>query len=162
MNVDDYHVLLGYHYWANERLLRQIDPLSNEQYTRDLGASFPSIQATVAHLIGAEAVWLGRFLGEAIEKPRPDQIPTVVIARERWSITEGKLRAFVQNLTDDDLGRVMTVDRGGGVVHQHTVGRLLHHLFNHGTYHRGQVASMLRQVGAEATSTDMYGYFIHH
>src|SRR5690606_41708356 len=60
--------LLAYHDWANGRFLDAAAALPEAAWTRDLGSSFPSVQATMAHAIGAEWVWLRRWQGEADRK----------------------------------------------------------------------------------------------
>ena len=52
MTADDLRILLDYHYWARDRLLAAVEPLTSEQLTRDLGNSFPSVRDTLAHLHG--------------------------------------------------------------------------------------------------------------
>ena len=61
MNRADLQTLLDYHYWARDRLLDAIEPLTPEQYTRDLGNSFKSIRDTVAHVHAAEWAWYSRW-----------------------------------------------------------------------------------------------------
>jgi len=65
MNLQDLNTLLDYNYWARDRLLDAIGPLTAEQLRRDLGGSFGSIHDTVAHLYAAELVWYDRWQGES-------------------------------------------------------------------------------------------------
>jgi len=60
MNLADLNTWLDYHYWARDRLLDAIEPLTAEQWRRDLGGSFKSIHETVAHIYAAEWAWLRR------------------------------------------------------------------------------------------------------
>ena len=63
MNLEDLRTLLDYHYWARDRMLDALDPLTSEQLNRDMGNSFKSIRDTVTHLYAAEWVWYSRWHG---------------------------------------------------------------------------------------------------
>ena len=54
MTHADLRTLLDFHYWARDRMLDAIEPLTPEQWTRDLGSSFRSVRDTVAHIYAAE------------------------------------------------------------------------------------------------------------
>ncbi len=151
--------LVDYHYWANHRILDAVDRIPVEQYTRDLASSFPSIQATLAHLMYAEAVWLGRWTGQVIPVPKPEEIPTPADARTRWAALEEQVRSFIEGLTQADLERVHSFRISTGEEFRHPLWEMIHQVINHGTYHRGQVTAMLRQVGADATSTDLIRFY---
>ena len=66
---------------------------------------------------------------------------------------------YVASLTPDDLRRVVQYKTTSGAAQADSVWQTLQHLANHGTYHRGQVATMLRQLGSKATSTDLIGFY---
>lgn len=151
--------LVSYHFWANDRIMRAVDEVSPADYTRDLGSSFPSIQATLAHLMFAEAVWLSRWTGEQIAPPKPEDLPTQAAARERWRSLEERFRSYVDGLSQADLDRVVIMRNSAGKELRHPLWEMLAHVVNHGTYHRGQVTTMLRQVGAEAPATDLIHYY---
>jgi len=63
MTLTDLQTLVDYHYWARDRLLDAIEPLTAEQWRRDLGSSFKSIHETVAHIYAAEWAWHQRWQG---------------------------------------------------------------------------------------------------
>src|SRR6266699_3500912 len=99
MNLQDLRTLLDFHYWARDRLLDAIEPLSAEQFTRDLGSSFKSIRDTVAHVYAAEWAWHARWQGTSPTALLPaDQFPDVAAIRTAWSAHEAKMRAFLEDL----------------------------------------------------------------
>ena len=145
--------------WANERMLQAVTALTDEQVNRDLGSSFHSIRATVAHVAGAEWLWLRRWTG-----PSPSAFPAWVKTAgvadlvARFREIERERGAFLGSLTDADLAKPVsfTLLNGHGDV-QMLEAQMLH-VVNHSTYHRGQVAGMIRQVGGTPVSTDLIQY----
>jgi uncharacterized damage-inducible protein DinB len=149
MTTDDLRGLLDYHYWARDRLLNAVEPLAPEQFTRDLGSSFKSIRDTVAHIYGAEWIWHERWRGRApAALPRADQFDNVAALRSGWSDLERNVRGFVDGLPDRDVGRVFEYQMLSGKPASSPFWQMVHHVVNHASYHRGQVTTMLRQLGA--------------
>lgn len=147
------------YYWANQRLLDVISELAPEQFDRDLGGSVPSIHATLAHMMTAEAIWLGRIRrGEPGPRIEPAEVPDAASVRARWAELEREVRALVDGLDAAGLERPVPRPRGGRIQYL-PASQVLHHLFNHGTYHRGQLTTLLRQVGATPVSTDLSQYY---
>ena len=65
MDRGDLGTLLDFNYWARDRILSAVEPLSDEQYTRDLGNSFRSVRDTLVHTASAQWLWLERWRGTA-------------------------------------------------------------------------------------------------
>ena len=59
--LDELRDLFGYHWWANAKILDGTARVSVEDFDRDLGNSFPSLRATLAHILGADWIWLRRW-----------------------------------------------------------------------------------------------------
>lgn len=159
METAMFRTLVDYHYWATDQLLQKVDSLSDEQFSRDMGSSFPSIQATLAHMMNAEAIWLRRILDRPVAGVTADDLPTAKSVRPRWTPLETELRSLIGRLTETDLARDVTAKTSSGKVYVSRLDQTLQHLFNHGTYHRGQVSTLLRQVGSESVSTDLIFYY---
>jgi len=156
---DQARTLFTYDAWANGRLLDACATLSPEQFTRDLGSSFRSVRDTMAHIMGAEALWLERFQGRAGSLASGDQFPDLVSLRVRWEQVERDLLAYVGGLTAADLDRSFDYRDLKGNPHSSLLWQTLQHLANHSTYHRGQVTTLFRQLGAKPVGTDMIGFY---
>src|SRR5262252_5668614 len=65
MNLQDTQNLIAYHYWARNRMLDAVEPLTHEQFLRDTGGSFGSIRNTIVHTFSAEWIWLARWMRES-------------------------------------------------------------------------------------------------
>jgi uncharacterized damage-inducible protein DinB len=161
MTLQDLQGLLDYHYWARDRLLEAIEPLTSEQFTRDLGSSFKSVRDTVAHIYAAEWAWYQRWQGQSPPALlAADQFPGVAAIRVAWTEHEAKMRRFVGGLTEDGVGRLFEYTLISGQTGATPFWQMLHHVVNHATYHRGQVTTMLRQLGAAPPrSLDAIAYY---
>jgi uncharacterized damage-inducible protein DinB len=157
----DLRTLLDFHYWARDRMLDAIDQLTPEQFTRDLGSSFRSVRDTVAHTYAAEWVWYMRWQGQAPTALLPaDQFPDAATIRRTWTEHEQNVRAFVEGLGEAGIERVIPYTLFSGVASASPFWQMLQHVVNHASYHRGQVTTMLRQLGAlPAKSCDMITFY---
>jgi len=161
MTFADLKNLLEYHYWARDRLLDALEPLTPEQFTRELGSSFTSIRDTVAHLHSAEWAWHRRWIGSSPSAPLPnDRFASVADVRRAWMETEGDVRRFVDELGEQGAAKVIDYTLLTGAAGSSPFWRMLQHVVNHASYHRGQITTMLRQMGAQpAKSMDMIAYY---
>ena len=161
MNLDDLRLLLDYHYWARDRVLDAIEPLTPEQFTRDMGNSFRSIRDTVTHIYFAEWAWHSRWQGQSPTAPLPaDMFPGVTAIRQTWKEHEAKMRSFLEKLGEDGIHRVLEYKLISGQPGASIFWHMLQHVVNHASYHRGQVTTMLRQLGATPPkSMDMIAFY---
>jgi uncharacterized damage-inducible protein DinB len=161
MNLQDLRTLVDYHYWARDRLLDAIEPLSVEQLNRDLGSSFKSIRETVVHIYAAEWAWHARWQGNSpTALLSSEAFPDVAAIRCAWSEHEAQMRAFLDRLGEDGLSRVFEYTLLSGQAGSSPFWQMLQHIANHASYHRGQVTTMLRQIGAQpGKSMDMIAFY---
>ena len=161
MTPHELHTLIDYHYWATERMLAAVAPLSPEQFVRDLGNSFSSVRDTLSHLQSAEWIWLSRFRGSSPTSALPhERFADVAAVQSAWAETEAGLRAFAAGLDQAGLERVLEYRMLSGQEAATPIAHLVQHVVNHGTYHRGQVTTMLRQLGAAAPrSLDLITFY---
>jgi uncharacterized damage-inducible protein DinB len=152
--------LFDYNAWANARALDAAGALSDEQFSRPLGSSFPSVRDTLMHICGAEWIWFERFEGRSPNAiPGNAEIQTVQALREHWRPQGQRLLQYVNGLSAADLNRVIEYRTLNFGVYQNPLWQSLQHLANHGTYHRGQVTTLLRQLGAKPILTDMMHFY---
>jgi uncharacterized damage-inducible protein DinB len=158
----DVLALVDYHYWARDRMLDAVEVLTPEQYTRDLGNSFKSVRDTVVHTYFAEWVWYSRWIGDSPATAlSPERFPDVASIRAAWRAQEEKTRLFVHSLgAADELDRVFEYKLLSGEPGRSAFRHMLQHVVNHASYHRGQITTMLRQLGAPAPkSQDLIRYY---
>jgi uncharacterized damage-inducible protein DinB len=152
-------LLFTYNQWANRRTLGACEGLTQEQFTHGLNSSFASVRDTLAHIYGAEWIWLERFEGRSpMSLPVATDLPDWAAVRMRLEEIDAALLEYVAALGAADLNRVVEFSRAG----KQTSGPLwtmLQHVANHSTYHRGQITTMLRQLGARAVGTDLIAFY---
>ncbi len=100
-------------------------------------------------------MWLERWKGASPAK-MPDWVsaPALPALRATLAAIDAELAAYLSTVTDADLVKPVAYTLFNGKPSTQALGAQLRHLANHGTYHRGQIAGMLRQVGATPTNTD--------
>ena len=161
MTFRELQTLVEYHYWARDRVLEAVEALTPEEFTRDLGNSFKSVRDTLVHCVGADWVWRSRWEGTS-----PAALfdaagfADVASVRERWTEEEQRLRAFLDRLGEDGLERTFEYRMFDGTPSAQPFWQALQHLVNHGSYHRGQITTMLRQLGAAGPKpTDLIAFY---
>jgi uncharacterized damage-inducible protein DinB len=158
--VEELRELYDFNRWANRLLLASAKELTPEQFGRDLGSSFPSVQATLAHILGAESVWLDRWRGLSPSGiPAEFRSPDIESLQARWGVNDAEQVRFLDGLSDAKLRTPIRFRSFAGVDYETPLWVLMRHVVNHGTYHRGQVATLLRQLGATPPSTDLVLYY---
>ncbi len=156
---EDVAKLFAYTRWATGLTLEAVSELTAEEFGRGIGGSFGSVQATLAHLCGADWVWLERWHGRSPRSLPPSQeTPTFEALREKWLEVQEGQREFVETLTPARIAEPLTYVAFRGDSYTYPLGEALVHVTNHGTYHRGQVVTLLRQLGRTPTSTDYMRY----
>ncbi len=145
-----------HHYWARDRQLQVCAGLSDEEFLRPLGGSFPGLRDTLAHMAGAEWVWLERWRGRSPKAlPAAAEFPSLAALAERWGAIERDMRAFLAGLNEQALDCSVTYINLRGRQWTYPLWRLLAHVLNHQSYHRGQVTTLLRLLGATPPSVDL-------
>jgi len=160
MNEQDIKLLYQYNRWANAQMFDAVSRLTAAQFTKDLGGSHPSVQETLAHILAAEWIWLKRWQGTSPPALLdPADFPSLDALRVRWAEVERDQADFVGGVNDESLKRVIAYVNTKGETWRYPLRQMMQHVVNHSSYHRGQVATMLRQLGAEPAPTDLLLYF---
>lgn len=152
--------LYRYNWWANEQALDAVSRLTQADFSRDLKSSHGSIRDTLTHLVWSEWIWLQRWKGASPTIVfTPADFPSVASLRERFQTVSAGRTAFMADLTTERLHQLIEYRNVKGEIWRYPLWQQLYHVVNHSTYHRGQVATMLRQLGAAPTPTDFLVYY---
>jgi len=153
--------LLLYMLWADRTTLRAIRDVSPADLRRDAGISFGSLLGTMAHMLGSQRRWLARFSGHApAPMPTLDDFPDLLSWITAWEETASHIEAFLAAVTDEQLAAPLTWVGTEGETSTCPLWQPVVHLVNHTSYHRGQIVSLLRQMGYQPPTTDLIRYFL--
>lgn len=152
--------LFAYNAWANRQIFDAAGALPGDAYLRDLKSSHGGIHGTLAHIVWAEHLWLNRWL----RKPNPavpqgQNLRTLAEVRGRWEEIEAERGAFLGRLREEQLDETRAVKPSAGGEYVHTLHQMFRHAVDHSTYHRGQVVTLLRQVGAVPPNTGLIVFY---
>ena len=160
MNLDHIKALYEHNSWANARMLDAVSKLTLEEFTEDLRNSFRSVRDTLVHLMSAEWIWLRRWKGTSPPAMlAPAGFSTISSIKMRWAEIEHEQEEFLSNLTEQSLEVVIGYVNTRGEPFRYPLWQMIIHVVNHSTYHRGQITTMLRQLGAEPVATDFLLFY---
>ena len=151
----------AYNYWANSLLANAIGKLSEEKVHQEIISSYRSIFKTVLHMWDAESIWWQRVkLADHIE------VPSVVFSGDTEALLKGLLqqsllwKEWIAGSRDSALEHEFIYRNTRKEQFKQPVAEVAQHLFNHQSYHRGQLITMLRQVGEEQVPGTDYIIFL--
>jgi uncharacterized damage-inducible protein DinB len=155
VSPETFQNLYHYNYWARDRQLEACAKVSPEQFVQPLGGSFGSLRDTLVHVAGAEWIWCERWNGRSPRTfPTGSDFPSLESIEQYWNSVEVNVRRFVGAVTEERLREALSYINVAGEQWTYPLWQTLFHLVNHGTYHRGQVTTLLRQLGAQAAHLD--------
>ncbi len=163
MNKKDLRLLYEYNRWANARILEAVSALNAGQFNQDLASSHRSVRDTLVHIMSGEWIWLRRWHGQSPKSMfDPADFASLAALRARWVEVEREQMDFVHGVTEVSLKKVVAYENLQGETWRYPLKHMMEHLVNHSTYHRGQVTTMLRQLGAEPVATDFLIFLDMH
>ena len=151
----------AYNVWANNIVWGWLDQISDEQWNQNIVSSFNSIGETALHIVSAETIWLDRL--NKIEAPvwiqstfKGSKVETI----ELWKRSTAGLKKFMDEFDEAGMMDILVFKRINGDRYEMPHYQVFAHIFNHSTYHRGQLVTMLRQAGfTNVGSTDKLGFY---
>jgi uncharacterized damage-inducible protein DinB len=157
MSKEYFKEIANYNIWANQIVMNWLQQISEEQWNREINSSFSSIALTCIHIAGAEKIWYERFINK--ENPvflfnefNGSKTDLIKI----WTEQSNNLLQCISNLETVNVYGHFNFNRLNGEVNEMIYWQGFAHVFNHSTYHRGQLVTMLRQVGFLGVSTTDY------
>ena|SRR5438105_914406 len=137
--------LAKYNQWANKVLVNHVKTQTPDLLEKEIGSSFNSIKKTFLHVADAEYIWHCRLTGGA-----PDKIPGKSNAGiEALATEDQKIIDFIESKDDAYFGQSTSYKSLKGDPFTSVNFSILTHLFNHSTFHRGQIVTMIRNAGFE-------------
>ena len=153
-----YEMMAAYNRWMNERLYAACSTLSDEARREDRGAFFRSIHDTFNHLVLTDRVWLGRFRSEpfvvaSLDEPMAETWEELRVLRAQ---IDDQIDAWLRGVDEEQLQSNLVVKpMSNPQPFSLPLWVCASHLFNHQTHHRGQITTMMEQIGCDSGTTDL-------
>jgi uncharacterized damage-inducible protein DinB len=162
MNRDYLQQIANYNYWADSKIIEWLHQVNDQQWDQEITSSFSSISKTAIHIVSAEKYWVDhwmhtpepKFLSMEFKGTRNELIGI-------WNRSSADFSTVVESYPKENYLQAVPFKypKGGGMG-QMAFWQTVVHAINHSTYHRGQLVTLLRQVGfTNLSSLDMATYF---
>jgi uncharacterized damage-inducible protein DinB len=141
VNYADYNV------WANQQFVQWLTPKSAEELNHEVPSSFSSVLKTLNHIWAIEAYWYSIITGQADVENRYGATDLQAAAVFEGLVNRSiRLAEAIQAFSESELTETIQVVSPWFEANQ-TRAEYIQHLFNHSTYHRGQVVTIARNAG---------------
>lgn len=144
----------AYNLWANKKMMETVNSLSDEEINREIVSSFPSVYKTILHITNTQHMWWQRLkLAEHIESLMETYKGSFKELAEKLIQSSIQWDEWVKGANDANLTHVFAYQNTKKEHFKQPVNEALLHLFNHQSYHRGQLVMMMRQLGVTKIPT---------
>ena len=149
-----------YNLWANTKISEFLLKLDPALLDKELISSFDTIRKTLYHIMGAESIWLSRLTGiSPATWPGENFSGTDIEVINSFTGQSEKLVGYAEGCTDDSIQDAVKYSSMDGKKFENKICDILQHALNHSAFHRGQLITMLRNVGyTDLSSTDYITY----
>jgi len=151
---------LQFNTWANAKIVEILANVDENFFDVEVKSSFPSIRKTIHHIWDAEQIWFTRLKGG-----EASTWPSATFTGGKDELLKGflagtkELTAFVASKDRAFLESKLIYKNTKGIEFSNVVEEILFHVVNHGSFHRGQLITMLRELGFEKFPTqDLIAY----
>lgn len=164
-----FQLMASYNARMNHQLLSVVENLNSTDLTENKGAYFQSVIGTLNHILVGDIIWLSRFnlhsecyisLKEVTELPKPKSLSDILYPEfqsykcAREVVDSAVINWLNKDIDISDFDRNLEYSNTAGIKSSRNFGELVSHLFNHQTHHRGQVSTLLNQMGHDIGATD--------
>ncbi len=153
-SVEQFRQMYQYDAWANRRVWACVASLTDEQYSRELDYSVGSIRTQVLHTMAVQSWWVHFLATGEIRYLDHDDYPTRDTVLPGWERVEAATTAYLVDLIDDDLTRMVRPAHWGEAEPAVAVWQALFQVINHSTDHRAQTLAGIHQLGGTTAAQD--------
>ena len=157
MTIHDLRTLLDYNTWATQQLLEAVARLTPEQFTQQSSGD-DSLHGQCGHLVQTVDNYRAKLAGQGAPGERPAEFARPGELLAYATQVQERLQGFLNTLREEDLDHVQEITMQHDPIRV-TPREVLQHVVNHSTYHRGQIARLLKERGVDYPETDLIGWF---
>jgi uncharacterized damage-inducible protein DinB len=161
--LKDYFIELAeFSHWADDRVMTWLSQITDETWNKEALSSFGSIRDTAVHIVSAQKIWLDFwtnaqqpiYLSSEFTGSREELI-------DIWKATSTALKHFIAQYPIAAYSSEIQVRKPNGEMNTMEFRKTFPHMINHSTYHRGQLVTLLRQVGfLNLSNTDLFTFYL--
>ncbi len=160
MLLQEILALFEFDTWAADRTIESVSSVPEQRYLEDLRSSHGGIHGTLVHVYGSNMVWLHRWKSDSPFEPvRVSEIPTLGVLKNRWMEYQADLNGYLGTLNEAQLNGFLSYNDLKGNPQSEPLFQQMQHMVNHASYHRGQIVTMLRQIGSKPIATDLIMFY---
>lgn len=160
MTLSEIKLLHAYNAWASNRIFDALAQIPEENYLRDLKSSHGGIHGTLTHLVAAQKMWHSRWVGTPDAKlMSAAEVPGLTELKVIWQKVGHDTAGFLGTMTDRKLQETFTVAYPSGETYTYIYWQSFQHVVDHSSYHRGQIVTMMRQLGIKPPVTMMIAFY---
>jgi uncharacterized damage-inducible protein DinB len=159
-----------YSAWANQRVLDACSTLTEQELNRDLNISHSNIFSTLQHICDGERVWLDCLTttepGGSWRLPMSPAPPLPLDdMRKRWPALWKGYMEWLESISEEDhsemnLNRELIVQLPDGLEPRLARWKILSHVLDHSTFHRGQVVGKFRSLGKQPPAINRMDFLL--
>ncbi|SFE70213.1 Uncharacterized damage-inducible protein DinB (forms a four-helix bundle) [Paenibacillus algorifonticola] len=151
--------MFEYHTWASQTILGRIKGLPSSVLSQEVNSSFPTIAHALTHIYAVDKMWYLVLTGTGM----PEALQACITLNESILNSVDEYANLFAQLSEQyrewfqsqaDLEQTILLDNPYAGIRQTSLSEIVLHLVNHGTYHRGNISTMLRQLGHASTMND--------
>ncbi|WP_421849900.1 DinB family protein [Marinomonas sp.] len=166
---ENMQLMASYNQWMNKAIYKAVSELSHADLVENKGAFFGSVLGTLNHNLAADIIWLKRFADHFSELSSLDRVRVLerpaalnsqlfddllLLQNKRFELDK-LIIAIINEVTDEMLASALAYKNMKGDDRSQKFGLVLQHFFNHQTHHRGQITTLLSQMGINVGTTDL-------
>lgn len=147
--------LFRFHQWRQEQIIKLLQDVDTEYFSKQLSGSFGSLFIVLSHLVWAEKVWLGRVRNNEVATTKNQKVSKML---EDWRATTKKWMKAIDEVDEAEFNQNIRYFNTKGDEYNNTIFEIVIHLIDHSTYHIGQMMNAIRAFGLEPVSTNYIHY----
>ncbi len=156
---DHLHNMFEYVRWADSAMIRAARTVPDEGYYREQRISIGSIHKLLVHCMAAQWIWLSRWRGESPTRlENHEDFPTRDSLEQRWPLVHAAMLDFLGLQSQKGLARIVQYKNTRGEIYNVPLGDLMLHVIDHGSYHRGQINTMIKHAGGTPSAVAYHVY----
>lgn len=145
--------LIEYNTWANQLIITQLTTFPPDIFDKLVGGSFGSIKAIMVHLLESDYLWLNRWKGIPLAEIPAWQFTDVASLEKVWTPMQNEMLDLAGKIQPGEIIKFITRK---GAPYDLAFSDIVAHVSHHGSYHRGQITNMIRDLGQKPVSTDYF------